>query len=330
MSVYISPSTLWQPAFFGLAYPYFLFANIVFILLWLFLKPAYSLIPLAVIFLGYSHTNNYFQFSQQETEEPGLDIVSYNVQSFFGASAKSVKERVQTVVNYLENENNDIVCLQEASYAGRTYEEWETEFKGSNLPKYGITKGGQVIMSNYPIINSQKQKFEGTGNNFIYADIVIHDDTLRIYNCHLQSYSFSSNDISLLDSLNIENREALIKDAKLYTTKIRKGFEKRAEQANILRQSIDESPYPVIVCGDFNDTPVSYTYHTVVGDDLSDAFTKAGSGLGSTYNGKLPSFRIDYIFYDSTFNSFNFETNKKVELSDHYPIKCRLIKVISD
>lgn len=316
---------MWAPAFLGLAYPYILFSNLFFILFWLFAKPIYSLISVLTILVGYSHTNNYFQFSKSTTEEPGLDLVSYNVQGFFGASKGTVKQQVLRVVEFLETQEADVICLQEASYAGRIYSDWKEEFRGKKLPKYGITKGGQVIMSNYRIINSKKQDFEGTGNNFMYADLLIEGDTVRVYNCHLQSYAFTNRDIGLLDSIHVEERSVLVKDAELYMGKLKKGFIKRTEQAKVLRQSIDDSPYRVIVCGDFNDTPVSYSYRTIIGKDLSDAFTESGSGTGNSYRGRLPSFRIDYIFYDDAFKAYNFKT-VDVEYSDHYPIKCRLIK----
>lgn len=325
LSVKISPAVFCYPAFFGLAYPYILFANILFILGWLFFNPIYSLLSLSVIIAGYSHTNDYFQFVKSETEKNGLEVLSYNVQGFWRSSEGDTKHRVSTVAKYLEQQKSDIICLQEATHVGKIYNEWKKDFNTLKLPTYVINKGGQVIMSNFPIINSKKQDFKNSGNNFIYADIVISKDTVRVYNCHLQSYAFTSRDIGLLDSISMTNKSALVKDAQLYINKLSKGFIKRAEQVGTLRKSIDDSPYPVIVCGDFNDTPVSYTYHTVIGENLFDAFVESGNGLGSTYNGKLPSFRIDYIFHDSNFKSFNFQT-EDAELSDHYPIKCRLLK----
>lgn len=326
LSVYISPANYWAPAFLGLAFSYFLFANILAILFWLIFKPLYALPSLLLIALGYGHVANYYQFSGKETENYGIDVVSYNVQGFFGGnSKKTVKQNVLQVVKYLEQFEADVICMQEASYAGRIYGDWKEEFEGYNLPKYGLSKGGQVIMSNYPFINSKKQDFEGTGNNFIYADVLKGADTIRIYNCHLQSYAFTRNDIGLIDSIGVESQTELLKDAELYVNKLKRGFIKRAEQVDALRKSIETSPYPVIVCGDFNDTPVSYTYQEVKGANLNDAFVESGNHLGGTYHGKLPSFRIDYIFHGDQFKSYNFKT-EHVDYSDHFPIKCRLIQ----
>ncbi len=323
-STKISPGVSWHLAFLGLAYPYILFVNILFILFWLFVRPSLSLISLMLIAVGYVNTGNYFQFLKTETESKGLDILSYNVQCFFGGKEKTIKKQLFVIATYLEQEKCDIICLQEASYAGKIYGDWKDEFKDIKLPQYGISMGGQVIMSRYPIISSKKQDFDGTGNNFIYADIKISDDTLRVYNCHLQSYAFTNDDISLLDSLAVDDKVALMKDARIYASKLKRGFIKRAEQVEALRKSIDESPYSVIVCGDFNDTPVSYTYNKVLGDDLCDAFVESGNGVGNTYHGKLPSFRIDYIFHSSRFKSYNFQIGEEV-FSDHYSIKTRIV-----
>jgi endonuclease/exonuclease/phosphatase family metal-dependent hydrolase len=99
---------------------------------------------------------------------------------------------------------------------------------------------------------------------------------------------------------------------------------KRAEQAATLKASISISPYPVIVCGDFNDPPGSFTYHTVSGG-LKDSFVESGKGTANTYNGKLPSFRIDYILYSPVFKSYNFKVTN-IDHSDHFPVSCDLFE----
>ena len=118
---------------------------------------------------------------------------------------------------------------------------------------------------------------------------------------------------------NSEENKTIIKELGI---KFKDAIIKRAEQAATLREHLNQCPYPVIVCGDFNDTPVSFTYRTVRGD-LKDSFTESGKGTANTYNGKLPSFRIDYILYSPKFTSYNFEVST-LNHSDHYPISCDL------
>lgn len=102
--------------------------------------------------------------------------------------------------------------------------------------------------------------------------------------------------------------------------RLKYAFKKRAHQADVLTEHIQSSPYPVIVCGDFNDTPVSYSYRKIR-KDLVDAYIKSGRGIGNTYSGVFPSYRIDYILHSRDIQSVGFETIK-VNYSDHYPVSC--------
>ncbi len=103
---------------------------------------------------------------------------------------------------------------------------------------------------------------------------------------------------------------------------VKNGFVKRSVQTDLIQNSISTPPFPVLVCGDFNDSPTSYTYNTIKGD-LQDTYMNSGSGSGRTYIGEFPSFRIDYIFADSTLESSNYRTHPE-ELSNHHPISVNL------
>ncbi len=105
---------------------------------------------------------------------------------------------------------------------------------------------------------------------------------------------------------------------------LKKAFIKRATQVEILHDSIEASPYPVLICGDFNDTPSSYSYRTM-SDDLHDAYKISGRGLGQSYTGPFPSFRIDYIFHGNKIESTAYKTIHE-NLSDHFPISC-MVKI---
>lgn len=156
----------------------------------------------------------------------------------------------------------------------------------------------------------------------IYTDILMNSDTVRVFNCHLQSYRLGQSEISAIDTLDFDTDEKTQQTYRQLGGKFKDALIKRAEQAATLREYLNQSPYPVIVCGDFNDTPVSFTYRMVRGD-LEDSFTESGKGTANTYNGKLPSFRIDYILYSPKFTSYNFSVSS-LNHSDHYPISCDL------
>ncbi|MFA5328875.1 MAG: endonuclease/exonuclease/phosphatase family protein [Prolixibacteraceae bacterium] len=325
-SVFLSPEKIWYAALLGMAYPYLLVINLVFIVLWPFIRPKYTLISLIVILAGYNHLQNYVQFSGQKTQEKGVKIISYNVKYFMGSSDVPSKENADKIMNYLRQNNADIICLQEVRLNKRQI----FDISNINLPQINHLQlahtsyaGGQLTMTRFPILNMGEIRFKNSGNIIIFTDVLINPDTVRIYNCHLQSYRLRPNEINSIDSIEFENNPKTKAKLKILGSKFKSAIIKRAEQAATLREHLNQCRYPVIVCGDFNDTPVSYTYRTVRGD-LKDSFAESGKGTANTYNGKLPSFRIDYILYSQKFSSYNFEVSN-FNCSDHYPISCDLL-----
>ena len=141
---------------------------------------------------------------------------------------------------------------------------------------------------------------------------------------HLQSIAFSKDDYKYIDDLQNDVETEDIEHSKSIINRLKRAYIKRAKQAELIHASIASSPYPVIVCGDFNDTPASYAKNKIA-TDLEDAFVESGNGFGRSYIGKFPSFRIDYILHSKEFESYHFRTIKE-EYSDHYPIVCYLEK----
>ncbi|WP_159521626.1 endonuclease/exonuclease/phosphatase family protein [Sunxiuqinia indica] len=326
LSSKISPATFWVPALFGLAYPYLLLTNILFVFLWLFSKTRYALLSLIVIAIGYSHLTHYFQFSgSQESIAEGLIISSYNVKNFYGNNNGSRQETALKVLDFFKEKEADIVCLQEVNLRGQKSFSSKSSRK-SKIPflnyAHASKKGGQVTYSRFPIIHKEEVHFENSSNMIIYSDLKINEDTIRLFNCHLESYRFSDAEINSLDSISFNKQEESLRKVRFTGSKLKQAFIKRTKQAEKLHQLVKDSPYEVLLCGDFNDTPVSYTYSTVI-EGLEDAFVHSGSGIGNTYLGKLPSFRIDYIMHSPTFESYNFQVDK-VDYSDHYPISCQI------
>ncbi len=177
---------------------------------------------------------------------------------------------------------------------------------------------GIATFSRYPIINKGSVPLEDRLSICIYSDILMDKDTFRVYNCHLQSIHLNDKHYQFMDSLKLRYDNQQMADIKDISFRLRDAFIKRAAQADIIAAHISSCPHPVIICGDFNDTPVSYTYRTIR-DGLQDAFSESGWGLGRTYNGKFPSFRIDYILHSGSMEALFF-TREKVKLSDHFPI----------
>ncbi len=328
LSVYIAPDKFWIPSFFGLAFPFIAMANFLFIVFWLFVKPRFVFFSLVPVLLGWGFINRYVQFSGQKTGKSGIKVVSYNVQNFAGRNLEEQKVNAQKILEFLNNQDADIICIQETllrkrnifdvTQAIKTLRSIEHYHYASVGPTFGM-----LTFTRYPIVKMREIRFGKSSNMAIYTDVKIGSDTVRIFNVHLQSYRIDPGKYGIIDSPGI-NEEEDIREIREIGSKLRSAFRLRARQVREIRKIIDSTPYPVIVCGDFNDTPVSYTYQKMRGG-LNDAFVESGKGFGRTYIGKLPSYRIDNIFYSNRFESYNFQAFD-FHASDHLPVACILTR----
>jgi endonuclease/exonuclease/phosphatase family metal-dependent hydrolase len=340
LSTFVSPARIWFLAFFGLAYPYILIVNVCLIIYYVFRKNVKFLLSLTIIVLGLSHLNNFFPIrlskkfntGQEKEGRNDIKVLSFNVRSFNILQWYSNPETAKAIINLIQSEHPDVICLQEYYTGSEINYKPETISKlFSNTPfnyihysyKNGTNSGyGIATFSKFPIIRKGILSFRNTFNETIYIDIKVNGDTVRIYNNHLQSVRFHRKNYAFLDSLKLKYDEGDLREIKDISLKLKTAFVKRSLQVDSISSHISKCPYPVLVCGDFNDTPVSYTYRKMK-KGLKDAFLTSGKGIGSTYSGVFPSFRIDYILYSKEFDPLIFE-KVEAELSDHYPILCTL------
>ena len=324
-AVHISPIHTAIPAFFGLAYPYILLLNFIFIIFWAVNFKKEALLSLIVILLGITHLNNYIRFSKFSGQEGAFSLLTYNVRLFnqYEESENSEKE----IAAIIRGESPQIICLQEFYSSGSRYaslRDFTTllgggyEIHSKSLPDRTNTFYGIVTLSSFPIINRGDIVHPISASLTIFTDIVIGNDTIRIYNNHLQSFRLKKIERTFLEDIYNRPDNEIMKEFRILSVSLRQGFKERARQAMALREHIEESPYPVIVCGDFNDTPVSYSYRKIR-SKLNDAFLVAGYGAGFTYRDKYPSNRIDYILYEDPLECTRFKIIKK-KISDHYPV----------
>ncbi|MEI6456369.1 MAG: endonuclease/exonuclease/phosphatase family protein [bacterium] len=335
-AAWITPAKAWIFAFFGLAYPVILIINLCFLLLWIFLWKKYVFISLIIILIGWSQlTSIYpFRFHRVEPEKNNaLSVFSYNVHSLYGNErTESIPEMRSKVTEFLSRHRADIVCIQEFFAIGQEYTKTISRFtKSLDLSYYYYqnykefwdkTKINAIAtFSRYPIVNHGQYKLEGKSYFAIFTDIVYDYDTIRVYNLHLESIRFGEEDMSFYSHLTEQSTGTtpLKLGSQKIMWKLRKAFIYRSKEVDMLVRDILNSPYPVIICGDFNDSPFSYTYREL-SKDLSDSFKEAGFGFfGETYAGKLPAFRIDYILYSDFFAASGYR-KFQIDLSDHYPI----------
>jgi endonuclease/exonuclease/phosphatase family metal-dependent hydrolase len=229
------------------------------------------------------------------------------------------------MLNYIAKQNLDIVSFQEFYYDNKDFL-IDSVADALNLPYYFVTDSrflhgfqhfGQAIFSKYPIRNSELVRFPNTTNMALYCDIEVRPNKIiRVFSNHMESYRFSQTDYQLMNG--IKDKETHIDKIPGLVERLKLALIKRSYQAEKMASLINSSPYPVIVTGDFNDTPNSYTYHQMKGK-LQDAFEASGRGFSNTYKGAFPSFRIDFILYSSELRTSNYE-RLDIDVSDHYPI----------
>jgi endonuclease/exonuclease/phosphatase family metal-dependent hydrolase len=328
LAVYVSPDDFALPAFFGLAYPYLLLINIIILITWVALLRFEALISLIVIAIGFNHFSNYIKLSKPSGDKTStFKVLSYNVRLFNYYESKNGVYSVKKVVDFLKTQKADIICLQEFFILGNPVTEEEEIIRGlgdryySHMKVFKVSKNryyGIVTFSRYPIINKGEIVHKSSSSLSIYSDVLIQKDTFRIFNNHLQSFKLKGMNRSFLEEMSSsENRETM-DEMRSLSNSLKKGFVMRSMQAQLVKSFINKSPYPVIVVGDFNDTPVSYTYRKIR-NGLNDSFVTSGYGAGFTYRGYYPTNRIDYILYDDKLVNSFFE-RKRVRYSDHYPI----------
>lgn len=332
----LSPVQFSLPIYFTLGFPVIILVNIVFVILWAIVRRWYFLISLIALLLAYNQISIIFpiHFGSKAvvSSSKSLVIVSYNTM-MNGRLLKHLPNQPNGAIEYLLSTNADIICIQE--YYVKTDEKYltpndiDTLFK-SYPYKYikfdcdnydSIT--GLATFSKYPIIKNERIKYESIFNASIYSDIVIDKDTIRVFNNHLESNRFMGSDLHVVNEItNDFDSEKLTNTTGYFLRKLKVAYPVRAVQADIIHDVISSTPYKVIVCGDFNDVPVSYSYTKVKGD-LNDAYVNSGTGFGWSFNSSIYKLRLDYIFYDNNFEVQDFQIGRN-KSSDHFPIKCVL------
>lgn len=330
-SPYVNPMIWWIAAFFGLAFPLLFILNGLFLVYWLILGKLKLIFPLVCILVGFNHFGKVYKLAGNEAarEEEDLVLVSMNVK-YFGQTDGTIF--TDSLADYLAELKPDIICFQEfvefpvdkgkssikmiSNACGIQYHRIKTKEKDAG-------EKGVAILSRYKPLKTGYVSFgKGNVNGAIWADIVLPGkDTVRVYSCHLQSNNLSRKE--QFHQQDVQNQEVAVQKSKSIIKRLKLGFELRSEQVTLVTEHMEQSPYPVILAGDMNDTQLSYTYRCMRGE-MKDAFVESGKGAGNTYVGPFPSYRIDYIFHDAALRSFNYKNGPYFE-SDHKLIQA-LIK----
>ncbi|GAA6768195.1 endonuclease/exonuclease/phosphatase family protein [Flavobacterium sp. CGRL1] len=272
-----------------------------------------------VLLTGITFISKFYKFSAKEysKDERDFSVMSYNVRLFNVFKWLDRDDIPENIKGFIDEKDPDILCIQEYSNSAhldlKVYPHRYIFIDGKQI------KTGQAIFSKFPIIDEGKIVFPKSDNNVVYADIKRGKDIIRVYNMHLQSIKISPDVSEISDDIDNVNQK---KSQRIYA-RISKGFTQQQEQAEIFKEHIKKCKYPIIICGDMNNSPFSYVYRNIKGK-LKDAFEEAGEGFGATYKFKYYPARIDYIFTDTKMKVKQFESFPDFENSDHYPIMTRL------
>ena len=274
---------------------------------------------------------SFFNFSSGPTNSSarlGMTVMTHNTHLMGFYDGENAKKSRDAILNEIQRVKPNILCLQECYWNTNGGDFLSEQARNEILSGYAVhertthvlSDGGRfglVIFSDYPVVNRGQVPFENEVNNFcIYADVLVGRDTVRVYNAHLQSFRLKKKSLELFDE-NIDMNEIQNESKPLFIQLYRSSL-KRSQQVNVLAAHVESCPHKIILTGDFNDTPISYTYNRLT-RLLEDSFQEAGNGIGSTYRGPLLGLRIDYVLHSKSLEAQEYATSE-AGFSDHHPV----------
>jgi endonuclease/exonuclease/phosphatase family metal-dependent hydrolase len=308
---FMAPNLFPLLSVFTLVMPLMLVLNFICFLYWLIQVKRQMLLSGIILLLGITFISKFYRFSSKQlpADKDDFTLMSYNVRLFNLYDWLPARDIAVKIPAFIKEQNPDILCLQEYNKIG------DTSFKSYRYKFIFKMTGqtGQAIYSRFKIVGTGNIQFPGSANNAIYADIKKGQDTLRVYSMHLQSIKISPD---IHENIDEEKSKVIFK-------RISAAFEKQQLQAELVAKHKSECHYPMIICGDLNNSAFSYVYRSVKGN-MKDSFVEAGSGFGRSYNFKYYPARIDYVFTDKLIEVKQYTTFSGFVNSDHFPIMTRL------
>lgn len=340
-NAFLPPQNWWFIAILGLAFPYLLVLEAAFCLFWIIFRSRWALLSLVCLIIGYSNIRaligfHYGREYKQEKLKGSIRILTWNV-TWFDEQTKVDKSRVtyrQKMFDFIKAQDPDVLCFQEyvepntrrlpynnrndITRLGYPYSMVVSDYNGYK----NTWQTGVAIFSKYPILDSFHIRYPGptsqrADESLIATDIEVNGRRIRVITTHLQSLLFKSPDYRNIEIIKSAS-DSMLEASKSIALKLAQGYKFRGQQVEIVREHLDASPYPEIICGDFNDVPNSYTYFKIRGD-RKDAFTEAGKGIGRTFWNLAPTLRIDYIMTDRRFEVLQYFRHF-LPYSEHYPV----------
>lgn len=300
--------------------PLFFILNGLFFIYWAIQFKKRMILSGLVLLMGITFINKFYKFSAKDFPENDKDftVMSYNVRLFNVFKWLDRDNVPEEILTFINDKNPDILCIQEFSNSAdidlKVYRHKYIFMEGNQI------KTGQAIFSKFPIIDQGNIVFPNSSNNVIFADIKKGKDIIRVYNMHLQSIKISPDVNEINENIEVINHQG---KPQMLFNRLSKAFKQQQQQAEIFKEHKKECIYPVIICGDMNNSAFSYVYRDIK-EKLKDSFEEAGTGFGATYKFRYYPARIDYIFADENMEVKKFESFSDFENSDHYPIMAKL------
>ena len=312
----------------GLLFPVFLLVNFLFLCFWAVVYWRFAFFPLLAFICCWGSIRTYFPINlfQEDAPEHAIKVLSYNTRAF-GNKEKHTKEKPNRILAYLQESDADIICLQEYIVNGKLKKK-DVDYALRKYPyrhHHSMAKGrnGLGCYSKYPILSATLVKYQSEMNGSIAYQFKIGNDTLLVINNHLESNRIGDSEVGAYQEV-IESRDGKKVSAGIWKLmkKMAEAIKVRARQAETIKEETEKfHGKGIVLCGDFNDTPVSYT-HRMMSEGLKDAFVESGNGLGISYNQHRMYFRIDHILLSKNLKAYNCTVDNSIDASDHYPIWC--------
>ncbi len=322
--VYVDPADFRHAGAIGLGFPFFVGGVVMMLLLTLLFARRHAWVPLLGLLCCWGSIRNYYPINFHTSPPPGaIKVLSYNTAGY-GGTHKDAQGR-HAIAAYIAESGADIVCLQEANTSDNNRETNILPLIRPVLPYSDtimFTANVLAIHSRYPIVGKEIINYKEFNGSGVFKLLLAPGDTLHVVNCHLESMHLSSADRNIYHTMVRSPEESDMESgSRLLISKIATAAKVRSEQAHATAEYVERyKDGNLILCGDFNDTPISYTYNCIRSAGLTDAFVSTGNGLGRTFNRDAMFVRIDHLMSTSRWKPYACRIDTSISISDHYPI----------
>lgn len=314
----------------GMAFPLFLLVNLAFLFFWLLFKWTKSWIPIGGFLLAYVPISIYMPIHPgSSADEDDLKLISYNVCTY-GGNFK-YEQGFETVRDYLKENMADIVCIQEdvdswRGYVKQEYDKFYAYNDTAVIANHNKSFNALGIHTKYPILRRERVNYDSSSNGSVAWWLNVKGDTVIVVNNHFESCHLNNTDRRQYRQIlhGEMTSDSVRNESQLLLVKLAEANAKRCKQIDAVLDYVRQhSQYATIVCGDFNDNPISYSRHAM-SEMLTDCYVATGTGIGLSYNQKAFSFRIDHVFCSEHFTPSLCKIDSKMDASDHNPVLCWL------